>query len=144
MRLVVARGPEPVGPFELRPGANYLGRDGSCEVHLPSKRVSRRHAVAFLSGARLTLKDNGSANGLYEEGGHRCEVLELVPGQRVQVGDYVLRFEAAELDDDVDLDIDDPLAAEDDLLFEEDEENTPVRQGPVPVPRALPSPAPPV
>lgn len=140
MRLVVARGPEPVGPFELRPGANYLGRDPACEVHLPSKRVSRKHAVAFISGARLTLKDNGSANGLYDESGHRCEVLELSPGQRVQVGDYVLRFEAAQVEEDVELDIDDPLTAEDDLLIEEDEENTPVRQGPVPVPRAVPAP----
>ncbi len=135
MRLVVARGPEPVGPFELRPGANYLGRDPACEVHLPSKRVSRKHAVAFVSASRLTLKDNGSANGLYDEGGHRCEVLELGPGQRVQVGDYVLRFEVAEVEEDVELDVDDPLTAEDDLLIEEDEEFTPVRHGPVPVPR---------
>lgn len=137
MRVVVVRGPQLTGPFTLHGGANYFGRDEACDVHLPSRRVSRRHAVGFLAGQRLTIKDLGSANGLVDESGHRCEALELGSGQRLQVGDYVLRFEADELPDDLELDVDDPLTASDDLLLEDDEEDTPVPSGPMPVPREV-------
>lgn len=136
MRVVVIRGPEMVGPFTLSPGPNIIGRDAGCAVQLVSRRVSRKHAVAHLDGGKLKVSDMGSANGLYDEGGHRVDTVVLSHGRRVQVGDFVLRFEGEEMTESLDLDDDDPLTADDDLVLEDGEEETPARQGPVRVLRA--------
>ena len=137
MRLVVVRGPEVVGPFELREGPNVIGRDPTADVSLPSRRVSRRHCIATLTHGRVNVRDLDSANGIVEEGGSRVVDLDLYANARMQVGDFVLRLEDPDLEDDLDLE-DDPLALADDLLLEDEDELTPVPSGPMPVLRPLP------
>ena len=136
MRIVVVRGPESAGPFDLSSGPNIIGREPGCTVRLVSKRVSRKHAVAFLADGRLKVSDLGSANGLFDEAGHRADAVLLTPGRKVQVGDFVLRFESDEVGGELDLDDDDPLTADDDLVLEDMDEETPARSGPLPVLRA--------
>ncbi len=134
MRFVVIRGPEPAGPFELVPGPNVLGRDPAADIRLPSKRVSRRHAVAVMGTDSVLVRDMDSANGLVDESGRRQSEIVVRPGQRVQVGDFVLRLEGVATGD-LELDLDDPLTAEDDLLLDNDHEDTPLPRGPMPVMR---------
>ncbi|RGE19472.1 FtsK/SpoIIIE domain-containing protein [Leucobacter sp. wl10] len=53
--------------YSLLAGANVIGRDPSCRVHLGDASVSRRHAVLEI-GAQHVLRDLGSANGLLVDG----------------------------------------------------------------------------
>lgn len=99
MQLIVVRGPQRVGPFDLREGENVIGRAPECEVVLPSKRVSRRHAVVQVTGADVVVRDLESQNGLIDADGSRSGRLELRPGGRVQIGDYLLLLEAPHVED---------------------------------------------
>ncbi len=115
MRLQVVRGPVVCGPFQLHDGDNFIGRAPECEVCLPSKKVSRKHAVVTATGGRIVVKDLESHNGVVDSEGRRVAVLPLPPGAKVQIGDFLLVFEApgaavpAEDEDDLDLDIGDDV-----------------------------------
>ena len=106
MRLIVVRGPAQVGPFDLQEGSNHAGRGSECEVMLPSKRVSRRHAVFQVGDGRVVVKDLESHNGIIDDDGRRVAVVPLAPGGRVQIGDFLLMLDAplAPTEDDLDLD----------------------------------------
>ena len=93
MRLVIVQGPGEGQTFELAPGEYVAGREPEREIHLPSRRVSRKHCSFTVSGERCVVRDMGSANGLVING-HRMEACELVDGTQVQVGDVVLLFQA--------------------------------------------------
>ena len=116
MRLQVVRGPVECGPFTLREGDNYIGRGPECEVCLPSKKVSRRHAMVTVAGGRLVVKDLESHNGVVDSDGRRVAVLPLPAGGKVQIGDFLLLFDAPgaklalpEEEDDLDLDTGDDV-----------------------------------
>ncbi len=90
MRLVVLQGPQ-AGEFDLAQGDSIAGRDGANPIHLPSKRVSRRHCVFTVSGDRCLVKDMGSSNGVIVDG-QRVESAELAHGARIQLGDYLISY----------------------------------------------------
>lgn len=115
MRLTVVRGPTAAGPFELEEGTHLAGRSPDCAVCLPSKKVSRHHCRFEVHGDRLTVVDLGSHNGLIDGAGNKVTSIELAPGGRVQVGDFLLsRAEEEEL---IEVDLDD---AEEELAIEEE------------------------
>ncbi len=140
MRVTVVRGPSPAGPFELREGENSAGRAPECELFLPSKRVSRRHAVFVVTAGRVEVRDLGSHNGILAGDGRRVATLPLAPGERVQVGDYLLALDGPpgtaaldDSDDDADLDLE-----EDDILLDDDTAEEPERGRIPPPPPSLP------
>ncbi len=141
MRFVVVRGPELAGPFELTLGTNVIGRDLHAEVRLSSKRVSRRHCLAIVGDASVRIKDLDSANGIVDEAGVRRPEIELVAGMRIQIGDFVLRLEVPEAEVDLELEHDEPATAQDELLLDDEDEDTPIPSGPMPVLRTVPRPA---
>ena len=141
MRFVVVRGPELAGPFELTSGTSVIGRDPHAEVRLSSKRVSRRHCLAIVGETSVRIKDLDSANGIVDESGQRRSEIELVAGMRVQIGDFVLRLEVPEADVDLELENDEPATAQDELLLNDEDEDTPIPSGPMPVLRTVPRPA---
>jgi len=94
MRLIVVRGPGKAGPFELKEGVHIVGREPSCPVYLPSRKVSRKHAEVVIAAGRVTVRDLDSHNGVIDADGRRVAVLPLPPGDRVQVGDFILMLEA--------------------------------------------------
>ena len=49
-------------------GEIVIGRDANCEVHLPDRQVSRRHAVVRRERTEYRLEDAGSKNGLWLNG----------------------------------------------------------------------------
>lgn len=96
--------------FSLLPGANLIGRNKECRVHLSDGSVSRRHAVIEIRGRRIpprtpapgpgtgsestteiTLEDLGSANGLIVEDTRVVEHLITAPCT-VVLGDVTLRI----------------------------------------------------
>ncbi len=92
MQLKVLRGPRVGASFALQQGENLAGRNADNPVHLGSSHVSGRHCVFVLQGQQLTVRDLDSTNGVYVEG-HRVREAVLAPGQRVQVGDWLLQLE---------------------------------------------------
>jgi pSer/pThr/pTyr-binding forkhead associated (FHA) protein len=70
-----------------------IGRDEACDVELPSKRVSRRHARMFTRGERLFLEDLGSQNGVFVGGARLSEPTEIRPGHAIEIGEFKLLLE---------------------------------------------------
>ncbi|HUH38770.1 MAG TPA: FHA domain-containing protein [Spongiibacteraceae bacterium] len=60
-----------------------LGRDLSCDIIIPGKHLSRRHAELLVQGDKLLLRDLGSANGTYF-GDERIAEKLLSSGDRVR------------------------------------------------------------
>ena len=73
-----------------------IGRSDECEIVLPSQTISRRHAELVPGNGGWTLRDLGSANGVWL-GGRRIAEHRLQPGDEFRLGGTVLRFEAVPL-----------------------------------------------
>ncbi len=89
MKLEVLRGPKQGHVFPLRPGENTAGRSSDNHIHLPSSHVSGRHCAFVWQDGQVVVSDRGSTNGIYVEGQKVREAV-LAPGQRVQIGDWLL------------------------------------------------------
>jgi len=62
-----------------------IGRDASCDVVIPDRQVSRRHARITKSGAIVMLEDLGSKNGTYLNGQPLIEPRQLVEADEITV-----------------------------------------------------------
>ena len=96
--LTVLEGPE-LGAFHaFDPGrrAHRVGRADDADIHLPDPAVSRIHAICIVAEleGRFTvrIKDNGSTNGVLVNG-RSVEETALISGDKVRLGDLLLRFE---------------------------------------------------
>lgn len=75
------------------PGGATLGRSRQCDVVLDDPNVSRQHAELRPRGGSWVFSDLGSTNGS-RLNGHQVERSEVVrPGDEIEVGATVLRFE---------------------------------------------------
>jgi hypothetical protein len=68
-----------------------LGRAPECELVLGGSGVSRRHAELRFEGGTHTVRDLGSANGIYVNGS-RVEQVDLEQGDVVRIDDFTLTF----------------------------------------------------
>jgi hypothetical protein len=95
-KLSLIRGGRKGQEFQLEPGQNFIGRwdpeTGSFpEVDLeqddPEAKISRKHALIIIDGAKITVEDIGSLNGTYVNRGNR-----LIPGTPIEVkmGDEII------------------------------------------------------
>lgn len=97
--LTQVSGPER-GAFvcvELSSRALFMGRDESCDFMLDDPSVSRRHARVYIEAnpgqsSAVILQDLGSTNGTLVNG-KEVDRIGLKHGDRVHVGDVLLRFE---------------------------------------------------
>lgn len=80
--------------FELLPGENVLGRDGSASVVITMKSISRRHARIVVSGDTVMLEDLGSKNGTWLKGQRVEGRVGLVDGDEIRLGSVPLVFRA--------------------------------------------------
>ena len=92
-RLVVRSGPEAGRACEVS-GVAVVGRDPTCDLVLTDPRVSRRHAHIRATDAGFLLEDLGTTNGTYLNG-VRTERSDVLPGDRIEVGDTVLALSDA-------------------------------------------------
>jgi two-component system, cell cycle response regulator len=95
--LTIVTGPSP-GRFvsiEQRSRAVFIGRDATCEFSIDDPSVSRRHARLYQDSTDATvvvLQDLDSTNGTLVNG-NQVDRRALRHGDRVHIGDVLLRFE---------------------------------------------------
>jgi pSer/pThr/pTyr-binding forkhead associated (FHA) protein len=92
--LIVEEGRQHGARFELVEGETLIGRITGDGIALDDARVSRRHATVRRRGDVVEVVDLGSRNGIRVNG---VDVKEhqLTHGDRIGVGDSVLRLEVA-------------------------------------------------
>ena len=74
-----------------------LGRHASCDVHLPDRQVSRKHARIFHTAKGFFIEDLGSKNGTHVNGEPVMQPRRLNDGDLLQIGlAYRLSFVGAE------------------------------------------------
>jgi hypothetical protein len=77
----------------LARGDHIIGRAGACDIVLPDKMVSRRHARLEVTDSSVILHDEGSMNGIYLERGPAVLPFRLEPGTVFQIGPFELALE---------------------------------------------------
>ncbi|MEZ4749371.1 MAG: FHA domain-containing protein [Bdellovibrionota bacterium] len=86
-----------VGPgkgrvFEVVAQSLTIGRSDDNDIVIPSNSVSRNHALVEIhEGGQVTIRDNGSKNGILVNG-NLVRESSLANGDIVQVGDFAFRF----------------------------------------------------
>ncbi len=75
---------------ELSGTVAVLGRDPSCDLVLNDARCSRRHAVVEAGPQGISIRDAGSANGIYVNG-KKVERSALASGDVVRLGEVCLK-----------------------------------------------------
>jgi len=101
--LVILQGNDMGKHFTIRRKDLVIGRTSMADIMVKDKRISRSHAkieVVFLpdKGNRYRLVDLDSTNHVYVNGKQICEHL-LENGDKIQVGDSILKFELQDLVD---------------------------------------------
>ena len=66
--LLMVEGPVPGKRFFVEQPVLLMGRDETCEIVIPERQVSRRHASIHAEGDRYILKDLDSKNGTFVNG----------------------------------------------------------------------------
>ena len=95
--LNVIRSRADLGAHAFIQGPTFLGRDPTCTIPLQDFGVSRRHAVISPDGlGNYLLKDLGSTNGTRVNGEPVAGARILKDGEKIFVGDTVLRFAHAD------------------------------------------------
>ncbi len=91
-RLVQLEGAGAPCQFRLEKENILLGRGEEADVRLESSQVSRRHLILRRIGPEFRCLDLESHNGVLLNG-VRIHSAILKPGDLIQLGDVVLRFE---------------------------------------------------
>lgn len=69
-----------------------IGRSRTCDVVVPSAKVSRQHAKLNLQGGQLWIEDLGSANGVWHDG-VKVTRTQVSNGDTYTISDETLLFE---------------------------------------------------
>ncbi|MEA3340480.1 MAG: FHA domain-containing protein [Chloroflexota bacterium] len=78
--------------FPLAVPVTMLGRSPKCDVFIPDRRVSRRHAEIHWDGETATLHDMDSANGAILNGRRITAPQPLHDGDEIGIGSAVFTF----------------------------------------------------
>jgi len=83
--LLMVEGPAPGKRFFVEQPVLLIGRDEGCDIAIPERQVSRRHASIHVEGDRYILKDLGSKNGTFVNGQPVVAPHLLQDGDEIQV-----------------------------------------------------------
>jgi hypothetical protein len=83
----------------LRAGTFVVGRDREADLRLEDPTVSPRHVTLQVTEDRVRLQDLGSLNGTLVDGVPSVAV-DLVDGNRIQIGETTLVFKRDDTEDD--------------------------------------------
>jgi two-component system cell cycle response regulator len=89
--LVVVYGNQLGKAYYLQDTVQTIGRALSCDIQLAEDSVSRNHARVTVSGSMTRVCDLSSTNGLFVNG-HRVQEAELRDGDRLHLGETVLKY----------------------------------------------------
>ncbi len=95
-RLVCVAGVDRGAVFPLPAGEALLGRHPSCLVFLHDGLVSRKHARIVSSGEQHVIEDLQTPNGLYVDGVRTAGPTTLRPGQVIELGHTILKYQVEE------------------------------------------------
>ncbi len=90
--LLLQRGGQGGQRWRLDADEVIIGRSPECDIILPDRQVSRRHARIFRRGDQYFLEDLGSKNGTWVNGQPVQDPVPLQDGDEIQVA---LRFKLA-------------------------------------------------
>ncbi len=90
-RIVASREDQPLGVFPLQRGRVLVGRDAVCDIKLPSKLVSRHHALIVRTEYGAQVLDLGSTNGVIVNG-RKIRDHELEDGDVMRLADCRLEY----------------------------------------------------
>lgn len=94
--LVCLSGKDTGRRFPLGFSRGVIGRGAGVEVRVRDQAVSRRHARLLRSGQDYLVEDLGAPNGVFLNGGRVRKPARLAPGDVLEVGQSILRFEGPE------------------------------------------------
>jgi class 3 adenylate cyclase len=97
-KLVIQMSDGSIQERDLDTQVVHIGRDSSCEIHIPSQYVSRHHAHIRRVDENYMIEDVRSTNGLLINGRIVREPHQLAPGDCVVLGDVSLTFQEVEDD----------------------------------------------
>ncbi|HCP48381.1 MAG TPA: hypothetical protein DIU15_20250 [Deltaproteobacteria bacterium] len=100
-KLVVFRGRRKEGSHDLVDQEYLVGRSEQADIRLENPLVSRRHAVVSFRGHSWRVVDLQTPNGVFVNG-TKINEHELKPGDRIQMGQHILIFQATG-DPDIDV-----------------------------------------
>lgn len=86
MRFKVTYGSGMSHEVELPASVAVVGRDPGCDIVLNDSKCSRRHAIFEQGPDALTVRDSGSANGVFLNG-RPVDAAKVKPGDIVRLGD---------------------------------------------------------
>ena len=69
-----------------------VGRSRTCDIVIPSAKVSRQHASLTRTDADLYIEDLGSANGVWLNG-EKVTRVKINPGDTFTISDETLVFD---------------------------------------------------
>ena len=93
--LIIVGGERHGEVFELNKKLIAVGRGPDNDIVLPDKSVSSRHCEIRIAGGGFYIADAGSSNGTWLNG-REIGKTQLLPGDKVKVGDTVLSFSFSE------------------------------------------------
>jgi hypothetical protein len=83
--LLVIEGPKPGQRILMDQPELIIGRDEECDLFIPERQVSRRHACIALEGDRYILTDLDSKNGTFVNGQPVAGPYSLQDGDEIQI-----------------------------------------------------------
>ncbi len=95
--LIIMNGVDTGKIFRLTKPSMALGRESGTEICVNDNAVSRKHCLFVCSTSSIMLIDLQSSNGTLLNG-NRIEREQLKNGDKIKIGQTVLRFEIADLD----------------------------------------------
>jgi two-component system, cell cycle response regulator len=90
--LTIIKGNDAGALIELSEPSYVLGRARGVDIRIDCNNVSRLHARLTRRGDRFSIEDLGSRNGTWVEGTRLFGPITLNEGQRITIGDTVLRL----------------------------------------------------
>lgn len=93
--LQVQKGPYAGESFVMGKGTFSIGRDPKCDLFLSNMTVSRHHATITIDDNGAHIVDEGSLNGTWIDG-KVADKADLVPGSRVQIGNFDMVYKLVE------------------------------------------------
>ena len=78
--------------FSLARPATLLGRSPGCDLYIPDRRASRRHAEIAWDGETCTLRDLDSDNGTFLNGQRLTAPHSLADGDQIAVASATFTF----------------------------------------------------
>lgn len=83
--LLMVEGPWPGKRFFIEDPMFLVGRDAQCDLVIPDRQVSRRHAVVSQEDDQYLLKDLDSKNGTFVNGQELSGTYVLQDGDEIQI-----------------------------------------------------------